>query len=162
MEPTHPRIAGDRYSGVEMSPCPRCEQKQGTLMRLRDAIPAELDPWLREAIETAIDETLILLNNGAFQSAAGRQEVICKLLSAAADWLNDEISVREVARLWRKSEETVRRKLRAEALPNHRATPRGAYRMRRGDLTRLDSAKPDAYNPTADAQDIAELRRNIR
>jgi len=46
-------------------------------------------------------------------------------------------------------------------IPDRRANPRGRHKIRRGDLQTLATPSARAYDPDADAQDIARLRRKL-
>ena len=48
---------------------------------------------------------------------------------------------------------------RVTPLPDLRANPRGHHRVRRADLDQLARPRSGPYDPKADAQDIAKLRR---
>jgi len=122
-------------------------------------IPAGLDPWLVEFIADAERETAFLRDNGAESQAKARESLIRNLISRATDHLDREISVEEAAQLLGRSPETVRRAVRRGRLPDLRENPNGHHRFRRGDVIALNARRNGEYDPIADAQDIAKLRR---
>jgi excisionase family DNA binding protein len=126
-----------------------------------DSILRGLDRWLVDYLTEAERETGLLRENGALAHAAAREAVIRGLLRHAAKYLEEEVGVSEAADLLGQSEETVRRAIRDGRLPDNRTKPRGHHRARRGDLLALRGGKKN-YDPNADAQDIAKLRRSVR
>ncbi len=122
-------------------------------------IPGGLAPWLRTFVREALQETATLRENGADQAATARAALIQKLLAAATAWLDAEIDVTQAAHEKGICEETVRRALRRGTIPDLRPTGKGRHKIRRSDLERLAAPSRDSYDPIADAQDIARLRR---
>ena len=122
-------------------------------------IPAGLPVWLRAFVQEAVAETATLRENGAGQAATARSAVIQKLLATATAWLDAEIDVTQAARERGVCEETVRRALRRGTIPDLRPTRKGRHKVRRRDLERLAGPTSGSYDPVADAQDIARLRR---
>jgi hypothetical protein len=84
-----------------------------------------------------------------------------KLVGAAQAWLDAEIDPHAAAQETGRCEETIRRAVRAGAIPDRRANPRGRHRIRRGDLQTVAPPPGRPYDPTADAQSIAQLRRKV-
>src|SRR5215469_15039930 len=81
-------------------------------------------------------------------------------LAAAPDiWLNQELDTTQAAREAGRSTETIRRAVRGGRLPDHRKNPKAHMAIRRRDLQQLAPPGDGSYDPTADAQDIARLRR---
>jgi len=130
-----------------------------------DAGPAGLDlpdgvpPWLAGFVLEAQRETDTLRENGAEQAAAARLTLLRKLVAAATVHLDAEIDIHEAAREKGVCEETIRRAVRNGRIPDRRANPKGRLRVRRGDLNRVADSRARPYDPNADAQDIARLRR---
>lgn len=124
-------------------------------------IPAGLDGWLVDFIQESARETDLLAENGAQEAAQARTTQLRKLLEAARSHLDAEIDVREAAELAGRSEETIRRAIRDGDLPDLRSNPRGHHRTRRGAVRELENRGrgKGKYDPVADAQDIAKLRR---
>ena len=127
--------------------------------RISLSVPADLSPWLAAFITEALRETDTLRDNGADAAVAARDALLRKLVTAASTFLDATIDTHQAARELGRSEETVRRAVRAGTLPDHRANPRGRHRVRRGDLQMLVTARTGSYDASADAQDIARLRR---
>jgi len=124
-------------------------------------IPVGLDEWLADFIIDAERETAVLRDNGAEGQARSRESLIRKLLGRASEHLRAEIGVDEAAQLLGRNPETVRRAIRDGRLPDMRSNPRGHHRVRRGDVIALETRRGQNYNPVADAQDIAKLRRGV-
>ncbi len=124
-------------------------------------LPDGLPPWLAAFVLEAQRETDTLRDNGAEQAAAARTALLKKLVVAAQAWLDAELDVGEAAREKGVCAETIRRAVRDGAIPDRRPTPRGRHTIRRGDLQKLAAPSGPAYDPDADAQDIARLRRNV-
>lgn len=124
-------------------------------------LPEGLPPWLEAFVRDALRETDTLRENGADQAATARSALIQKLLAAVTAWLDAEIDVAGAAREKGVCEETIRRALRRGLIPDRRPNERGRYRVRRRDLHRLARPQGQSYDPTADAQDIARLRRKL-
>jgi hypothetical protein len=82
-----------------------------------------------------------------------------KLVAAAQSYLDAELDAGEAALETGRCEETIRRAVRDGTIPDRRANPKGRHRVRRGDLLKLAAPPNDRYDPDADAQDIARLRR---
>ena len=123
--------------------------------------PDGLPPWLAAFVLEAQRETNTLRDNGAGQPAAARTALLRKLLDAARAWLDAELDSREAAQEKGVCDETIRRAVRAGAIPDRRANPRARHKIRRGDLQKLAAPQTPPYDPTADAQDIARLRRKV-
>ncbi len=123
--------------------------------------PDSLPPWLAAFVREALQETDTLRENGAKQAAAARAALLRKLLGAAHAWLDTELDPHEAAQETGRCEETIRRAVRAGAIPDRRANPRGRHRIRRGDLQTVAAPESRPYDPTADAQSIAQLRRKL-
>ena len=84
-----------------------------------------------------------------------------KLVAAAAAWLNAELDTATAAEETGWCEETIRRAVRDGAIPDSRTNRKDHIRLRRGDLQKLAAPQPSPYDPRADAQDIARLRRKV-
>ena len=121
-------------------------------------VPRGLDPWLLDFLDQATKETDVLRRNGADGQAAARDSMLRDLLRMAADWLNTEIDVPEAAQILGRCEETVRRSIRDGELPDLRTGSRGRHKTRRGDVLAA-AGGGRKYDPVADAQGIAKLRR---
>ena len=117
--------------------------------------------WLAAFVVEAQRETDTLRENGAEQAAAARAALLRKLLDAAQAYLDAELDAGEAARETGRCEETIRRAVRDGTIPDRRANPRGRHRVRRGDLQKLADLHAQSYDPTADAQSIAKLRRRL-
>ena len=124
-------------------------------------LPEGLPPWLAAFVQEAQRETDTLRDNGAEQAAVARTALLRKLLDAARAWLDAEIDTAVAARETGVCEETIRRAVREGRIPDRRANPRGRHRVRRGDLERIADFPGRPYDPDADAQDIARLRRQV-
>ena len=124
-------------------------------------LPDGLPPWLAAFVLDAQRETDTLRENGAEQAAAARAALLRKLVFAAQSYLDAELDAGEAAKEAGRCEETIRRAVRTGAIPDHRANPGGRHKIRRGDLQRLAAPSTGAYDPDADAQDIARLRRKV-
>jgi len=124
-------------------------------------LPDGLPPWLAAFVQEAQGETDTLRQNGAEQAAAARTALLRRLLDAARAWLDAEIDVHQAAQEKGVCEETVRRAVRDGRIADRRANPRGRHRVRRGDLERIADSPTRPYDPGADAQDIARLRRKV-
>ena len=124
-------------------------------------LPEGLPPWLAAFVLEAQRETDTLRDNGAEQAAAARVALLRKLITAAAAQLDEEIDIHEAAREKGVCEETIRRAVRDGRIPDRRANPKGRHRVRRGDLQKLAAPPTGPYDPGADAQDIARLRRKV-
>jgi hypothetical protein len=120
-----------------------------------------LPSWLARFVREAAQETDTLRENGAEQAAAARTGLLKKLVSAAQAYLDAELDAGEAAREAGRCEETIRRAVRNGAIPDRRANPRARHKIRRGDLQMLATPSGRAYDPDADAQDIARLRRKV-
>jgi excisionase family DNA binding protein len=125
------------------------------------AVPLALIPWLVAFVDGARRENQTLAENGATQLATAREILLQKLIAAAQQYLDTEISVEEAATLSGKHPETIRRAVRKGTLPCGRTSPRGRLRIRRGDLDVLAGPRTQRYDPVADAQDIARRRRPL-
>ena len=124
-------------------------------------LPDGLPPWLAAFISEALRETDTLRENGADQAASARMALLKKLVAAAAAWLNAELDTVTAAEETGRCEETIRRAVRDGAIPDSRANRKDHIRVRRGDLQKLAASQPGPYDPSADAQDIARLRRKV-
>jgi len=124
-------------------------------------LPDSLPSWLAAFVLEAQRETETLRENGAEQAASARLALLRKLLAAAAAHLNAEIDIHEAAREKGVCEETIRRAVRGGRIPDRRANPKGRHRVRRGDLDRVADSPGPPYDPTTDAQSIAQLRRKV-
>src|SRR5437867_3175682 len=124
-------------------------------------IPDGLPPWLAAFILEAQRETDTLRENGAGQAAAARIALLKKLVVAAQSYFDTELDAGEAAIETGRCEETIRRAVRDGTIPDRRANPKGRHRVRRGDLQKLAAPPPGRYDPDADAQDIARLRRKV-
>jgi len=135
------------------------------LIRLHPNEPADLQgdlpPWLVAFVREAQRETDTLEENGAEQAAAARTVLLKKLLGAVEAWLDAELDPHEAAQESACCEETIRRAVRTGAIPDRRANPRGRHKIRRRDLHKLAATSGRPYDPDADAQDIARLRRQV-
>jgi hypothetical protein len=124
-------------------------------------VPDGLPSWLMEFARDAERETRTLQENGATQAASARTALLRRLMAAAAAWLDAEVDTEEAARESGLCTESIRRAVRNGLLPDRRSNPRGNHRIRRGDLIKLAAPKRGPYDPIADAQDIARLRRKV-
>src|SRR5260370_32266961 len=88
----------------------------------------DLPPWLAAFVREALGETETLRENGAEQAAAARIALLKKLICAAQAWLDAEIDPHAAAQETGRCEETIRRAVRAGAIPD------GRHRLRRGHL----------------------------
>ncbi len=122
-------------------------------------IPEGLPPWLAAFLHEAQRETDTLRDNGAEQAAAARTALLKRLVVAAQAYLDTELDAGEAAAETGRCEETIRRAVRDGTIPDRRANPKGRHRVRRGDLQKLAAPPTGRYDPDADAQDIARLRR---
>ena len=129
--------------------------------QLRLDLPEGIPPWLAAFVDDAQRETDTLRDNGAEQAAAARTALLKKLLGAAQAWLDADLDANQAAVETSRCEETIRRAVRKGAIPDRRANPRGRHKIRRGDLQKLAAPPPGPYDPDADAQDIARLRRKV-
>ncbi len=124
-------------------------------------LPEGLPPWLAAFISEALRDTDTLRENGADQAASARMALLKKLGAAAAAWLNAEVDTVTAAEETGRCEETIRRAVRDGTISDSRAHPKDHIRLRRGDLQKLAAPQPGPYDPSADAQDIARLRRKV-
>ena len=124
-------------------------------------LPHGLPPWLVAFVDEALRENRTLAENGAGQAVTAREALLQKLVAAAQQYLDGEVTVEEAAALTGKHPETIRRAVRKGALPDGRAKPRGRLRIRRGDLDVVAAPGAERYDPVADAQDIARRRRPL-
>src|SRR6266849_4240984 len=122
-------------------------------------LPDGIPPWLAAFVLEARRETDTLRENGAEQAAAARVALLRKLVVTAQTYLDTELDAAEAALETGRCEETIRRAVRDGTIPDRRANPKGRHRVRRGDLQKLAAAPTGPYDPGADAQDIARLRR---
>src|SRR6266852_5668104 len=124
-------------------------------------LPEGLPPWLAAFVLEALRETDTLRENGAGQAASARMALLKKLVAAAAAWLNAELDTATAAEEAGRCEETIRRAVRDGTISDSRANRKDHIRVRRGDLQKLAAPQPGPYDPSADAQDIARLRRKV-
>ena len=124
-------------------------------------IPEGLPPWLAAFVLEAQRETDTLRENGAEQAAVARLALLRKLVVTAQTYLDTELDAAEAALEMGRCEETIRRAVRDGTIPDRRANPKGRHRVRRGDLQKLAAPSTGPYDPDADAQDIARLRRKV-
>jgi hypothetical protein len=124
-------------------------------------LPDGLPRWLAAFILEAQRETDALRDNGAEQAAAARTALVKKLVAASQAYLDTELDAGEAAAETGRCEETIRRAVRDGTIPDRRANPKGRHRVRRGDLQKLAASPTGRYDPGADAQDIARLRRKV-
>jgi hypothetical protein len=124
-------------------------------------LPDSLPPWLAAFVLEAEQETDTLWENGAEQVAAARRALLRKLIGAAQNYLDTELDAAKAALETGRCEETIRRAVRDGTLPDRRANPHGRHKVRRGDLQKLAVPPAHPYDPDADAQDIARLRRKL-
>jgi hypothetical protein len=124
-------------------------------------LPDSLPPWLAAFVLEAQRETDTLRENGAEQAAVARLALLRRLVVAAAAHLDAEIDIHEAAQEEGVCEETIRRAVREGRIPDRRANPKGRHRVRRGDLDRVADSPARPYDPTTDAQSIAQLRRKL-
>src|SRR5436309_4822851 len=124
-------------------------------------LPDGIPPWLAAFVLEAQHETDTLRENGAEQSAAARLALLRKLIAAAQLYFDTELDAAEAASETGRCEETIRRAVRDGTIPDRRANPKGRHRVRRGDLQKLAAPEIRPYDPDADAQDIARLRRKV-
>jgi|SRR5438477_8906361 len=142
---------------------------QLSLFHRKESIPAvekapvdgDLPWWLARFVREATQETDTLHENGADQAAAARTGLLKKLVHAAHAYADTELDAGEAARETGCCEETIRRAVRNGAIPDRRGNPRGRHKIRRGDLQKLATPSARVYDPDADAQDIARLRRKL-
>ena len=95
------------------------------------------------------------------KAASARTALLRKLLATAAAWLDTEVGTEEAARESGRCAESVRRAVRSGLLPDRRPGAKGRHRIRRGDLMKLAAPQGGPYDPIADVQDIARLRRKL-
>ena len=124
-------------------------------------LPDGIPPWLAAFLLEAQHETETLRDNGAEQAAAARVALLRKLIAAAQVYFDTELDAAEAALETGRCEETIRRAVRDGTIPDRRANPKGRHRVRRGDLQKLAAPEIRPYDPDADAQDIARLRRKV-
>ena len=125
------------------------------------AVLAGLPAWVAAFVSQAVKENRTLLENGAAQAVTAREALLQKLIAAAQQYLDGEITVEEAAAILGRHPETIRRAVRKGTLPDGRSRPGGRLRIRRGDLDALAGPNPGRYDPVADAQDIARRRRPL-
>src|SRR5216684_8722328 len=124
-------------------------------------LPDGIPPWLAAFVLEAQRETDTLRDNGAEEAAAVRVALLRKLVAAAQTYLDTELDAAEAALETGRCEETLRRAVRDGTIPDRRSNPKGRHRVRRGDLQKLAAPARQPYDPDADAQDIARLRRTL-
>src|SRR5216117_1730850 len=134
---------------------------------MRDPRPVGLDlpegtpPWLAAFVLEAQHETDTLRENGAEQAAAARVALMRKLIAAAQVYFDTELDAADAAVETGRCEETIRRAVRDGTIPDRRANPHGRHKIRRRDLQKLAAPPTHPYDPDADAQGIARLRRQV-
>ncbi len=124
-------------------------------------LPHGLPPWLVAFVDEALRENRTLAENGAGQAVKAREALLQRLVAAAQQYLDGQITVEEAAAILGRHPETIRRAVRTGALPDGRTKARGRHRIRRGDLEALAAPNSRTYDPNADAQDIARRRRPL-
>lgn len=124
-------------------------------------LPHGLPPWLVAFVDEALSENRTLAENGAGHAVTAREALLQKLIAAAQQYLDGQITVEEAAAILGRHPETIRRAVRKGDLPDGRTKARGRHRIRRGDLEALAAPIPGRYDPNADAQDIARRRRPL-
>ena len=124
-------------------------------------LPDGIPPWLAAFVLEAQLETDTLRDNGAEQAAAARVALLRKLIAAAQIYFDTELDAAAAASETGRCEETIRRAVRDGTIPDRRPNPKGRHRVRRGDLQPLAAHPAQPYDPDADAQDIARLRRKV-
>jgi hypothetical protein len=112
-------------------------------------------------LEETEEENVTLEANGATHAVTARKALVGKLVAAAQQYLDGEITVGQAAAILGRHPETIRRAVRRGTVPDGRSRPRGQHRIRRGDLDVLAAPKSRRYDPKADAQDIARRRRPL-
>lgn len=122
-------------------------------------IPDGLPDWLATFLREVQADTVILHENGAAEAVAARTALVRQLVLTADRWLNEELDASAAAREAGRSTETIRRAVRSGRLPDSRTNPKGHIAVLRRDLQKLAAPGTDSYDATADAQDIARLRR---
>jgi len=157
---------------IPTSPVPRNHSRtaaQLSLFHRKESAPTvekalvdgDQPSWLARFLREATQETDALRENGADQAAAARTGLLRKLIHSAQAYADTELEAREAAQETGCCEETIRRAVRSGAIPDRRANARGRHKIRRGDLHKLATPSARAYDPDADAQDIARLRRKL-
>ena len=124
-------------------------------------LPDGLPPWLAAFVLEAQRETDTLEENGAEQAAAARVALLRRLIAAAQTYFDTELDAAEAAFETGRCQETIRRAVRDGTIRDRRSNPKGRHRVRRGDLQKLAAPHTGPYDPDADAQDIARLRRKV-
>ncbi len=124
-------------------------------------LPEGTPPWLAAFVLEARRATDTLRDNGAQQAAAARTALLKKLVATAQSYLDTELDAGVAAVETGRCEETIRRAVRDGTIPDRRSNPKGRHRVRRGDLQKLAASHSRPYDPDADAQDIARLRRKV-
>ena len=124
-------------------------------------LPDGFPPWLAAFVLEAQRETDTLRENGAEQAAVARLALLRKLVVTAQTYLDTELDTAEAALETGRCGETIRRAVRDGTIPDRRAKPKGRHRVRRGYLQKLATPSTGPYDPDADAQDIARLRRKV-
>lgn len=122
-------------------------------------VPESLPGWLVAFLQDALRENDTLIENGARHAAVARAALLNRLVQAATAYQEAELDIDQAAKLTGRHPETIRRAVRSGTLPDLRSNPRGHHKVRRGDLDRLARPGTASYDPKADAQDIAKLRR---
>src|SRR5947208_525565 len=122
-------------------------------------LPKGLPSWLAAFVLEAQHETDTLREHGAEQAAVARLALLRKFIVTAQTYLDTELDAAEAALETGRCEETIRRAVRDGTIPDRRSNPKGRHRVRRGDLQKLAAPPAGPYDPGADAQDIARLRR---
>lgn len=121
--------------------------------------PVAAPDWMKAFFSQAVHENEVLLVNGATQAFAARKALLEQLAGRVMEWCETEVDVRTAAQLSGVCDETIRRRIRAGKLNGEPKTGRGRHRIKRGQLLKVDQVGSKGYDPIADAQNIAQLRR---
>jgi hypothetical protein len=122
-------------------------------------LPHGVDEWLVAYCLEVEQENVILRENSADRQVAAREAMLKKLVEHATAYYHAEIGTGEAAEILGVNEETVRRRVRSGDLPDGRENPRGHHKIKRGAV-RAQRAGMKEYDPLADAQEVARLRRS--
>lgn len=124
-------------------------------------VPDGLPDWVAAFVRDALSDTAVLQENGAVEAGAARIALLRHLVAAADAWLDQELDTTTAAREAGRSTETIRRAVRAGRIPDRRSHAKSHITVRRRDLNKLAPTATASYDPIADAQDIARLRRSL-
>lgn len=122
------------------------------------SLPRGLDPWVVSWIRRTEEENRFLAENGAIEQAIARGRVLVTLIEAATAYLDTCLTASQAAAERGCHEETVKRLVRAGAVPDRRQAAGGHHRVRRGDMRALDGG----YDPSADAARVVARRHRRR